>query len=87
MGQTPTFSFTFDIGPAAGPAPDPQLALPRGGRPDVDRALPWLWARIQGQVLPPPFHSNRPASAVTAKLMQLATVSTSRWPSIAVKSG
>ena len=54
MGQTPTFSFTFDIGPAAGPAPDPQLALPRGGRPDVDRALPWLWARIQGQVLPPP---------------------------------
>ncbi|MFC7408040.1 metal-dependent hydrolase [Hydrogenophaga atypica] len=54
MGQTPTFSFTFDIGPAAGPAPDPQPALPRGGRPDVDRALPWLWARIQGQVLPPP---------------------------------
>lgn len=54
MGQTPTFSFTFDIGPAAGPAPGPRNALPRGGRPDVDRALPWLWARLQGQVLPPP---------------------------------
>lgn len=54
MGQTPTFSFTFDIGPAAGPAPDSLPALPRGGRPDVDRAMPWLWARIQGQVLPPP---------------------------------
>ena len=54
MGQTPSFSFTFDIGPAAGPGPEPQAALPRGGRPDVDRALPWLWARLWGQVLPPP---------------------------------
>ena len=54
MGQTPTFSFTFDIGPAAGLLPTSQPALPRGGRPDLDRALPWLWARIQGQVLPPP---------------------------------
>jgi inner membrane protein len=54
MGLTPTFSFTFDIGPAAGPLPASQPALPRGGRPDVERALPWLWARLQGQVLPPP---------------------------------
>ena len=54
MGQTPTFSFTFDIGPVAGPLPASQPALPRGGRPDVERALPWLWARLQGQVLPPP---------------------------------
>jgi hypothetical protein len=28
------------------------------------------------QLLPPPFHSKRPASAVTAKLMELSTVST-----------
>lgn len=54
MGQTPTFSFTFDIGPAGGPAPEPQAALPRGSRPDVERALAWLWARMRGQVLPPP---------------------------------
>jgi inner membrane protein len=54
MGQTPTFSFTFDIGPADGPASEPQPALARGGRPDVARALPWLWARLKGQALPPP---------------------------------
>ena len=54
MGQTPFFSFTFDVGPASGPLPVPPPAQQLGGRPDVDRALPWLWARIQGQVLPPP---------------------------------
>ena len=54
MGQTPAFSFTFDIGPAAGPASEPQPALSRGGRPDVGRALNWLWVRMWGQVLPPP---------------------------------
>lgn len=54
MGQTPTFSFTFDIGPAAGPAPQPVPALARGGRPEVGRALTWLWARMWGEVLPPP---------------------------------
>ncbi len=54
MGQTPVFSFSFDIGPAAGPLPGPQPVLPRGGRPDLDRALPWLWGRLRGDVLPPP---------------------------------
>ncbi len=54
MGQMPAFSFTFDIGPATGPAPVPHAALSRSGRPDVKRALPWLWARMWGQVLPPP---------------------------------
>jgi inner membrane protein len=54
MGQTLTYTFTFDIGPAAGPSPEPQPALSRGGRVDVGRALPWLWARLRGQVLPPP---------------------------------
>lgn len=54
MGQTPTFSFTFDIGPASGPVPGGQRALPRGGRPDLGRALPWLWARLKGQALRPP---------------------------------
>ena len=54
MGQTPTFSFTFDIGPAQGPDAGPQAALARGGRPELERALPWLWARMLGQPLPPP---------------------------------
>ena len=54
MGQTPTFSFTFDIGPAPGPDATPQPALARGGRPELARALPWLWARMQGEPLPPP---------------------------------
>jgi len=54
MGQTLTYTFTFDIGPDAGPSLSPQPALARGGRVDVARALPWLWVRLQGQVLPPP---------------------------------
>lgn len=54
MGQTPSFSFTFDIGPAQGPAPEPQAAQARGSRPDLKQALSWLWARLGGQPLPPP---------------------------------
>ena len=54
MGQTPTFSFTFDIGPASGPDAPPQPALARGSRPELARALPWLWARMLGEPLPPP---------------------------------
>lgn len=54
MGQTPSFIFTFDIGPASGPGTEPPPAIARGSRPDLDRALPWLWARLGGQALPPP---------------------------------
>jgi len=54
MGQTPSFTFTFDIGPAQAPAAAPLPALARGSRPDLARALPWLWARMGGQALPPP---------------------------------
>lgn len=54
MGQTPTYSFTFDIGPAAGPAAAPEPAQARGRRPELARALPWLWARLRGEPLPPP---------------------------------
>jgi inner membrane protein len=54
MGQTPVFSFSFDLGPAGGPAATPQPPLPRGGRPDIGPALAWLWARMGGQRLPPP---------------------------------
>ena len=54
MGQTPNFSFTFDIGPASGPDDQSQPAQARGSRPDLARALSWLWARMQGEPLPPP---------------------------------
>lgn len=54
MGQTPTFSFTFDIGPASGPQAESQASQARGSRPDLARALTWLWARLRGEPLPPP---------------------------------
>ncbi len=54
MGQTPTFTFSFDVGPAQGPATEPQAALSRGSRPDLQRALSRMWARLGGQPVPPP---------------------------------
>ena len=54
MGQTPTYTFSFDIGPAAGPGAEPEAAQARGRRPELSRALPWLWARLRGDPLPPP---------------------------------
>ncbi|MCZ8251403.1 MAG: metal-dependent hydrolase [Hylemonella sp.] len=54
MGQTPNYTFSFDIGPAAGPGAEPQATQARGRRPELSRALPWLWARLLGDPLPPP---------------------------------
>ena len=54
MGQTPTYTFSFDVGPAAGPGAEPEVAQARGRRPEPSRALPWLWARLRGTRLPPP---------------------------------
>lgn len=46
MGLEPTYTFRFDIGaPAAvGSTPVTQLSM----RPDLNRTLPWLWQRLQG---------------------------------------
>ncbi|WP_341888334.1 metal-dependent hydrolase [Variovorax sp. YR752] len=54
MGQEPAYIFTFVIARRAS-APVP-LAVPEqvGGRPDLARALPWLWRRALGEPLPPP---------------------------------
>jgi inner membrane protein len=54
MGQEPTYIFTFVIARRAS-APVP-LVVPEqvGGRPDLGRALPWLWRRALGEPLPPP---------------------------------
>lgn len=54
MGQEPAYIFTFVIARRAS-APVP-LAVPEqvGERPDLGRALPWLWRRLLGEDLPPP---------------------------------
>lgn len=50
MGQEPTYVFRFDLGdPLAHPPPP---AVQRSERPDLDRALPWLWRRLLGEDLP-----------------------------------
>jgi inner membrane protein len=54
MGQEPTYIFSFAV---AERRSAPQTLVPSqqlGQRIDVDRALPWLWRRIQGERLPPP---------------------------------
>jgi inner membrane protein len=57
MGQEPTYTFTFAIGSVAAEggataALEPPAA--RTGRPDIGRALAWLWRRMLGQPLAPP---------------------------------
>ncbi|MCY1559867.1 hypothetical protein D9M68_969480 [compost metagenome] len=49
MGLEPSYTFRFDLGsPAAvGKVPVTQLGM----RPDLGRALPWLWQRLQGNTL------------------------------------
>lgn len=54
MGQEPAYSFNFDIGPASGPGQPPPVAVQQRVRPDIDRALAWLWPRMWGEPLPPP---------------------------------
>ena len=54
MGQEPTYTFRFAVARRHSPvqALDPSEQL--GRRPDVARALPWLWRRALGEPLPPP---------------------------------
>ena len=49
MGLEPTYTFRFDLGSptAVGHVPVTQLGM----RPDLGRALPWLWQRLQGNTL------------------------------------
>jgi inner membrane protein len=54
MGQEPAYVFTFAV--AERHSPPVPLAAPErvGSRPDLARALPWLWQRALGRPLPPP---------------------------------
>jgi len=53
MGLEPSYTFRFDIGSpsAIGTVPVTQLSM----RPDLDRALPWLWQRLLGNDISPPW--------------------------------
>jgi len=54
MGQEPHYTFRFAV--AERRSPLTPLAVPEqvGSRPDVPRALTWLWRRALGEPLPPP---------------------------------
>ncbi len=54
MGQEPGYVFSFRVARREGDRWVPLTAAPAGWRVDLDRGLPWLWARIQGQDLPSP---------------------------------
>lgn len=54
MGQEPTYTFSFEVarhGSDVVPLPVPAAA---GRRPDVQRALAWLWPRLLGEPVAPP---------------------------------
>jgi inner membrane protein len=54
MGQEPAYVFSFAVARRHS-APVPlDKAEHAGRRPDLQRALPWLWRRMWGQPLPPP---------------------------------
>jgi inner membrane protein len=52
MGQEPTYTFSFIVAdPSHAQSPLPRMV---SERPDLRRALPWLWRRLQGELIPPP---------------------------------
>ncbi len=53
MGQEPDYVFNFDVGPldAVGSVPAVQVSQ----RPDIGPALRWIWQRMWGQDVPPPW--------------------------------
>lgn len=54
MGLEPTYTFTFVVGVRGSPEVAPVTPRAVGERPDVGRALPWLWRRMLGEPLAPP---------------------------------
>jgi len=54
MGQEPSYIFRFAVAQREGTLKP--LAKPEqmGGRPDLERALPWLWQRMWGDRVAPP---------------------------------
>ncbi len=54
MGQEPSYTFSFLVAERRSPPVALVPAVAAGTRPDVDRALPWLWQRLLGPPRPPP---------------------------------
>ncbi|MEY4712375.1 MAG: hypothetical protein RIS88_1825 [Pseudomonadota bacterium] len=54
MGQEPGYVFSFRVARREGARWVPVTAANAGARPDLDRGLPWLWARLRGQDVPSP---------------------------------
>jgi inner membrane protein len=53
MGMEPNYTFHFVVADSR----TPQVPLPSvrvSSRPDMERALPWLWRRLRGEVVAPP---------------------------------
>lgn len=54
MGQEPTYTFTFAVAERQSRAVALEVPEQVAGRPDVARALPWLWRRLRGEAVPSP---------------------------------
>jgi len=54
MGQEPTYTFSFVVAQSDGRSLSPTVPRQVGTRPDLGRALPWLWRRMWGEPVPPP---------------------------------
>jgi inner membrane protein len=54
MGQEPTYIFAFVVAERRSPLAPLAASVHMGARPDLGRALPWLWRRMLGEPLPPP---------------------------------
>jgi inner membrane protein len=54
MGQEPAYFFTFAVARRYSPPLPLDKVEQFGARPDMARALPWLWRRAMGAPLPPP---------------------------------
>jgi inner membrane protein len=54
MGQEPAYIFTFEVAERRSPPVPLSPPVQVGGRPDIERGLPWLWRRVLGEPLPPP---------------------------------
>lgn len=55
MGQEPHYTFSFVIARRNGEGWVPVQPQGAGSRGDVGRALAWLWQRLPGRDIPPPF--------------------------------
>ncbi len=54
MGQEPAYVFTFAVAQRSSPPRPLETPVQVGARLDLERGLPWLWRRAQGEPLPPP---------------------------------